>query len=167
MHLKSAKNIGIATGTLMIVATLILFYIFKLPDTGITKYTSYGIYIAGILLALFLYKNTSNTEKTFKAFFSEGFKVFVIAVLFMAIFTFIFYKINFNILVANITEIETFNSKDPNKTAAEVLENSKKLKSIALPMTVATTTFLNLVLGAIVTALGAGFLSQPMLNENK
>lgn len=163
----SAKHIGLTTGTLMIAATLVLFYVFKFPDTGVTKYTSYGIYMTGILAALILYKNSSNTNKDFKDFFSEGFKVFVIAVLFISIFTFIFYKYNPQILEANLVEINKVNSQDPNKTAAEVLENSNKVKNIFIPMTVALNTLLYLVLGAIVTALGAGFLSQPMLNENK
>jgi hypothetical protein len=163
----SAKHIGIITGILMIAATLILFYIFKFPDTGITKYTSYGIYIAGILLALFLYKKNGNGPTNFKDYFSEGFKVFVIAVLFISIFTFIFYKYNPQILEASIVEINKINSQDPNKTAAEVLENSNKLKNIFIPMTVAINTLLYLILGSILTALGAGFLSQPMLNENK
>ncbi len=167
MKLFSAKNIGLATASLMVATALVMFYIFKFPDTGVTTYVQYGIYIAGILFALILHKQSSSEEKAFKDFFSQGFKVFVIAVLFMAIFTFIFYKMNPQILEAKLIDINKFNSLDQNKTAAEVIENSKKLKKIFIPFTVAMNTLLYLALGAIVTALGAGFLSQPMLNDNK
>lgn len=164
----SAKNIGVITGTLMVLACVVMFYTFRLPETGsVSKYTNYGIYIAGILAALLFYKQYSKEEKTFKAFFSEGFKVFVIAVLFMAIFNIIFYKLNPQIIDANIKLINAANSADPNKTTAEVIENGEKLKNIFIPMTVAMNTLLYLILGALVTAIGAGFLSQPMLNENK
>lgn len=163
----SSKNIGILTGSLMVATFLVMFYVLKLPDTGAVTYTCYGIYIVGILTALIIHKNNTATDKNFKAFFAEGFKVFVIAVLFMAIFYIIFYKLNTQIRDLKIIEINSFNSNDPNKTTKEVIENGEKLKNIFIPMTVAINTFLYLVLGALVTALGAGFLSQPMLNENK
>jgi glucan phosphoethanolaminetransferase (alkaline phosphatase superfamily) len=163
----SARNIGIITGALMVAANLVMFYTFKMPETGATVYVTYAVYIAGILLALVLYKNNFGPEKNFKTFFSEGFKVFVVAVLIMAVFKFIFYKMNPQIIENNILEINKFNSQDPNKTATEVLENGKRLKNIFIPMTVAINTFLYLVIGALVTAIASGFLSQPMLNENK
>jgi membrane protease YdiL (CAAX protease family) len=163
----SARNIGIITGLIMVAASLVMLYVLKMPEAGTSKYVTYGIYIAGILLALVLYKNSANKEVSFKAFFSEGFKVFVVAVLIMAIFTFVYYKMNPQIIENYVIETNKFNSTDPNKTAAEVIENGNKIKNIFIPMTIAMNTLLYLILGALVTAIGAGFLSQPMLNDNK
>jgi Protein of unknown function (DUF4199) len=163
----SSRNIGIITGAIMLAASLIMFYVLKMPEAGTSKYVTYCLYIAGIIIGLISYKQTSTTEKTFKAFFSEGFKVFVVAVLIMAIFTFVYYKLNPQIIENYVVEVNKANSLDPNKTANEVIVNGNKLKNIFIPFTIAMNTLLYLALGALVAAIGAGFLSQPMLNENK
>jgi Protein of unknown function (DUF4199) len=163
----SSRNIGIITGAIMLAASLIMFYVLKMPEAGTSKYVTYCLYIAGIIIGLKSYKQTNNTEKTFKAFFSEGFKVFVVAVLIMAIFTFVYYKLNPQIIENYVVEVNKANSLDPNKTANEVIANGNKLKNIFIPFTIAMNTLLYLALGALVTALGAGFLSQPMPYENK
>lgn len=78
----------------------------------------------------------------------------------MAVFTFIFHKLNPLILEGKLAEINKFNSLDKNKTPAEVIENSNQLRKVLIPMTVATTTIMYLSLGALISAIGAGLLSQ-------
>ena len=46
----------------------------------------------------------------------------------MAVFTFIFYKMNPQILENALVEINTFNAKDVDKTPAEVTANAEKIK---------------------------------------
>lgn len=156
----SAKYIGLITGALMIIASLILFYNFHLPENGKNQYVIFAIYAAGILYSLINFKQQDAGDKTFKDFFSEGFKVFVVVTLLMAVFTFIFYKMNPQILENSLVEINKYNSKDTNKTPGEVTANSEKLRGIFIPMMIATTTIKNLFLGAMVTVIAAGFLSQ-------
>lgn len=156
----SAKYIGLLTGGLMVAVSLIMFYQFHFPDTGVIKYVCYSIYTIGITYTLYKFKDNGTEEKEFKNYFSEGFKTFVVVVLIMSLFTFIFYKLNPQILENTLAEINKYNAQDRNKTPGEVLENSNKLRSIFMPMTVATNTIMYLIIGALVTLIGAGLLSQ-------
>ncbi len=155
----SAKYIGLITGGFMVLVSLIMFYQFHFPDTGTVQYVRFSIYTVGIILALLSFKK-NNPNKEFKDYFSEGFKTFVVVCLIMAIFTWIFYKMNPQIFDNIISEINKINSQDPNKTPQEVIDNGEKIRNIRIPMTVAITTIINMVLGAFVTAIIAGFLSQ-------
>jgi predicted PurR-regulated permease PerM len=99
-------------------------------------------------------------RRLLKGYFSEGFKVFVVITLIMALFTIVFYKVNPQIIDHSLAEINKYNVADVNKTPAELADNSKEFKKIFIPMTVAITTFMYLILGALVTLVGAGLLSQ-------
>jgi hypothetical protein len=156
----SARNIGLITGGIMVLLSLILFYQFKFPDTGAVKIICYSIFSVGIIVTLFNFKQYGSGEKTFKDYFSEGFKMFVVVVLIMAVFTFVFYKLNPQIFENILAEINKYNAADVNKTAIDVEENSNKLRRAFMPMTVATNTIMYLIIGALVTVCGAGFLSQ-------
>jgi Protein of unknown function (DUF4199) len=156
----SAKNIGLITGGIMVLLSLILFYQFKFSDTGAVKIICYSIFSVGIIVTLFNFKHHGSGEKTFKDYFSEGFKMFVVVVLIMAVFTFVFYKLNPQIFENILAEINKYNAADINKTAIDVEENSNKLRRAFMPMTVATNTIMYLIIGALVTVCGAGFLSQ-------
>ncbi len=160
----SAKYIGLITGGMMVLVSLVFFYTFKLPDTGTVKYVCYGIYAVGIIIALLNFKNNHTEEQAFKNYFSEGFKTFVVVVLIMSVFTFVFYKMNPQIFENTLAEINKYNLQDKNKTPNEVLENSNKLRGIFMPMTVATNTIIYLIIGALITLIGAGFLSQKKIN---
>jgi phosphatidylserine synthase len=158
----SAKYIGLITGGLMVLVSLLMFYQFHLPDTGTVKYVCYSIYTIGIIVALFNFK-TNNDDKEFKDYFSEGFKTFVVVCLIMALFTWIFYKMNPQIFDNIINDINKINAQDPNKTPQEVIENGEKIRSIRIPMTVAINTILYMIMGAFVTLVGAGLLSQKRI----
>ena len=121
MRNLSAKYIGLITGALMVLVSLLLFYSFHFPHNGNVKYVCYSIYTAGIIFSLLNFKNNAGPDKTFKDYFSEGFKTFVVVVLIMAVFTFIFYKMNPQILETTLADINTANAADKNKTASLVL----------------------------------------------
>ncbi len=161
----SAKYIGLITGGLMVLISLIMFYQFHFPDTGTVKYVCYTIYTISIIISLINFKR-ANTDKEFKDYFSEGFKTFVVVSLIMALFTWIFYKMNPQIFDNIINDINKINALDPNKTPQEVIENGEKIRNIRIPMTVAINTIIYMVLGALVTAISAGFLSQQS-NHNQ
>jgi hypothetical protein len=156
----SAKYIGLITGGVMVIISLLLFYKFKFPDTGAVKIICYSIFSVGIIITLLNFKKASKEEKIFKDYFSEGFKMFIVVVLIMAVFTFVFYKVNPQIFESILAEINKYNAADVNKTAIDVAENSDKLRRAFMPMTVATNTIMYLIIGALVTVCGAGFLSQ-------
>ena len=51
----SAKYIGLITGGLMVLVSLLMFYQFHMPDTGTVKYVCYSIYSIGIIVSLFIF----------------------------------------------------------------------------------------------------------------
>jgi Protein of unknown function (DUF4199) len=165
MQTLSSKSIGLITATLMVASSLIMYYVLKLPETGATKYTAYSIYVLGIVASLYLYQTSKPSNNSFKDYFSEGFKTFVIVTLIMAVFTFVFYKLNPQILDNTLDQINKANSLDPNKTTAEVLENSNKIKGIFMPMTIAINTIIYMVLGALISVIGAAFFSQQQITN--
>ncbi len=144
----------------MVAASLILFYVFHFPENGKNQYFIYGVYGLGILIALFQLKKHDAGNKTFKDYFSEGFKVFVVVTLISAVFTFIFYKMNPQIMNNGAAQISAINAQDTNRTPIEVATNEKNFKDVFNTMMVATNIFKNLILGVLITIVAAGFLSQ-------
>ena len=156
----SATYKGLITGALMILLSLVFFYIFKLPENGKSQYIILITFIVGVLWSLISYKITSPPNRTIKNYFSEGFKTFIVVALFMAIFTFIFYKFNPQIMENGIQENNAILLKDGNKTPAEIKENADKLRNIFMPMMLAISTIKYLLLGSLISFITGGFLSQ-------
>lgn len=156
----SAKNMGLITAAVMVVVSLVLFYQFNFSDKGAAKIIGYSIFTVGIVATLLNFKFNSPAEKTFKEYFSEGFKMFVVVVLIMAVFTYVFYKLNPQIFENTLAEINKYNAADTDKTAFDLEENSKQLRRAFMPMTIATNVIMYLIIGALVTVCTGGFLSQ-------
>jgi len=160
MSKLSSKYIGIITGIVMVAVALLLFYVFKLPAAGEAQYAVWGLYTAGIIWALVSYKSSAPADASFKNYFSEGFKCFVVAALIMVVYTFIFYKMNPQILEDAIRENNALILKEGNHIGPEIKENADKFRSIFIPAMMMTNTIIYLILGALVSVVGAGLLSQ-------
>lgn len=144
----------------MATVLLLFFYGLHKPVIGTAEYVVYAVYIAGILWSLFDFKKTATADAKFKDYFSTGFKTFIVAVLIMAVFTFIFYKFNLQLRDGPIAENSKLLLQEGNKTTAEIATNAEQLRKIFMPMMVGITTFKYLAIGALIAAVGAGFLSQ-------
>lgn len=156
----SAKYTGIFTGILMIGAALFMYYILKLPETGKAQYIIWSIYITGIILSLIFFKRSFPDEHSFKRYFSRGFKTFIPAALLIVLYTFIFYKINPQILERAITDNNALILKEGNRTSPEIEANAEKFRGIFIPGMLMMNTIIYLVLGSLVSMIGGGFLSQ-------
>jgi hypothetical protein len=91
----------------------------------------------------------------------------------MVVYTGVFYKFNPSILEGVIAKNEALILQAGDKTPAEITENSAKLRSIFMPMTISLTTVTYLLFGAITTLIGSLFLknargqrSTGITNEN-
>lgn len=162
----SATIKGMITAVIMIVASLVFFYIFDFPVNGKNQYVILLIFITGILWHQVSYRMTRGTVQDIRSYFSEGFKTFIVITLFMAVYTFIFYEFNPQIMENGIQENNALLLKDGNKTLAEIEDNADKLKSIFMPMMLAITTVKYLFLGALVSLLAGGFLSRQKRAES-
>ncbi len=155
-----ATHIGLITGALMIVASLLAFYVLKLPLESNFQLLVYGIFTAGIVWSLITYHTTATGSNGFKDYFSAGFKSFVIVALLMAVFAFVFFSLNPGFRDAKIAENNKLIIAQGDHLPTEIEENANRLKKIFLPIMVSSAMFRYLIIGALVSAIGAGFLSQ-------
>ncbi|MEI8053770.1 MAG: hypothetical protein WCH52_08490, partial [Bacteroidota bacterium] len=88
----SAKNKGIIISFLMMLLSFIFYHLLQPKNLYLSRYIIISIFIVGLLWTLKDYKK-SNNEATFKDLFNEGFKNFIVVTFFMALYSFIFYKI--------------------------------------------------------------------------
>ena len=159
MKKLNATYKGVVTGVLMIVFSLLFFYVLKFPVNGKNQIVILVLFIAGVLWSLLSFKRNAAATAGFKDYFSEGFKTFIVVALLMAIYTFVFYKLNMQILENTIQENNILVLKQGDHTPAEIEANSEKLRSIFMPMMLAINTLKYLLLGALVSAVAAGFLT--------
>ena len=144
----------------MIGLALFFYYVLRLPVNQKDQYALFTVYVAGIAWSLLSFKQSSAENKTFKGYFSTGFKTFIVVTLLMVVYTFIFFKFNTGYRDAGIAENNALLLKEGNHTAAEIESNANQLKQIFMPVMVGLTVFKYLILGALVTAIGSAFLSR-------
>jgi cbb3-type cytochrome oxidase subunit 3 len=156
----NATKKGLLTGIVMIGLSLFFYYVLKLPLNQKEQYVIFCVYIAGIGWSLLSYKRSSAEDKTFKNYFSTGFKTFIVVTLLMVLYTFIFFMFNTAYRDAGIAENNAMLLKEGNHTPAEIESNAKQLRQIFMPVMVGIATFKYLILGAMVTAIASGFLSR-------
>lgn len=153
-------HIGLITAALMIAASLFAFYILHLPVESNFQFLVYIIFTAGVLWGLFVYHKSGAEDKKFKDYFSAGFKTFVIVALLMAVFAFVFFSANTGFRDAKIAENTKMIVAQGNHLPKEIEENERQLKKLFMPIMVSSAMFRYLIIGALVTAAGAGFLSR-------
>ncbi|HEX2683236.1 MAG TPA: DUF4199 domain-containing protein [Ferruginibacter sp.] len=155
----NATQKGLVTGIVMIGMSLFFYYVLKLPVNKQEQYVLFALYTAGIMWSLFAHRYSA-ADQNFKSYFSTGFKTFIVVTLLMVVFTFIFFKFNTSYRDAGIAENNALLLKEGNHTAAEIESNAKQLKQAFMPLMVGIVTFKYLILGALLTVLGSGFLSR-------
>lgn len=158
MSSVNATKKGILIASVLIFYSLISFYFFQLPENGNSQYVVLGLYIFGIVWVIVSAKRQIDNPNI-KKLFSEGFKAFIVVTLFMALYTFVFYKFNPQILERGIVENNTIIKSQGNKTEMEIKENAEKIRNIFMPMMLAINTIKYIFLGAIISIVSAGFLS--------
>lgn len=159
MKYSRSTLIGIATGLLMTAVWLLFYCSLKLPLTGSLNFILIAIFILGTVASIIAFSRT-NSVKSFKNYFQEGFKTFAAATFLIALFMFIFHRMNPGILEEKVAQnIELLKAQGAH-TEAEIRQNAEQLRSIFMPMMLSTTIFTYLLTGALTSLLGAGLLSQ-------
>lgn len=148
---------GIITGLVMIAVQLVAFYVLKMPDNGSHQYLVMAIFCAGVAYAVYLYGKEAPAGTGLGSYFQAGFKAFIPIILLMVVFTFIFYKLNPQILEQSISENNKLILEEQNRTGAEIKNNEANLRRIFMPMMLSATMFKYLILGALTSLIGAGF----------
>lgn len=160
MKQLKVQYIGLITAGLMIGASLFSFYVLKNPVESNFQFIVYILFTAGIVWSLLNHSASENVNKNFKDYFSAGFKTFVIVALLMAIFTFIFFSFNTSFRDTKIAENTKMLIAQGDHLSNEIVENEKQLRKMFMPIMISSAVFRYLILGAIITAITGGFLSQ-------
>ena len=160
MHFNSISSTkkGIVISIILISYSLISFYLLDLPENGNSQYVVLGLYITGMFWVLLSGKYQVESPDI-KKLFSEGFKAFIVITLFMALYTFIFYRFNPQILENGISESNAIIISQGDKTEMEIKENAEKLRDIFMPMMLSINIIKYIFLGAIISIVSAGFLT--------
>ena len=151
---------GLLTGILMILASLFSLYVLKNPIRSNFEFLIYSIFCFGILWSLVSYFRNNNDKKTFINYFSVGFQTFVVATLLMAVFTFVYFFTHPEFRDNNIAENSRLLLLQGNHFPKEIEENAKELKKWFLTLMVSIDVFKYLFIGALISAIIAGFLSK-------
>lgn len=161
--INAAKK-GLVTGFLMIALSLFFYYGMKTPVQSPYQYAIYTVYTVGIIWSLITFNKRTENNTAFKAYFSEGFKTFIVVTLLMVIYTIVFYKLNPQIIENEVAINNQLAIKEGNHTPAEIAANGKQMRSIFITMTTAIITIMYLFLGALITAVGTGVIMQMKKN---
>ncbi len=157
----SAAKKGLITGLAMILVSL-LFALNKqlAPVSGIGQYVIYFIYTAGVIWTMTVFGKTQKHGNTFKEFFNEGFRCFIVVTLLMVVYTFVFSKLNTDYRDATASLMRDDLLKQGNSTPAEIESQVSAMKrNFALMMT-APAVFFYLIIGALVAAVTSAFITR-------
>ncbi len=160
MRQINATKKGLLISLAIIVVSLLLFYVFHLPENGKSQYVILVTFIIGMLWTMVDFHIKQKITPRFKDYFSEGFKAFIVVTLLMVLYAFIFYRLNPQIMEKGIEENNILIAKQGSRTPAEIIENANKLRTIFIPMMLFITTMKFLILGTLITVVSAGFMSQ-------
>ncbi|MEO6733008.1 MAG: DUF4199 domain-containing protein [Ferruginibacter sp.] len=165
MNSLSATKKGLITGLLMILVSVIIFYI-KGNFQNNLQYITYAVYVAGIVWTLYAFSKAENNVNKFGTYFSQGFKCFIVVTLLMVLFTvgFLLLQPQLKDEMAVIYKADLL--KTGNYTIPEIEEKIKIAKKSFLPALIMGAIFGYLIIGAMVTAITSGFLVQKYKNAN-
>ncbi len=156
MNKLSATTKGLIAGILMVIISIAI-YLVKGNFENNLQYITYAVYVAAILWALNDFKNSDAENKSFKEYFSTGFRCFIVIVFIMVLFTFIFTKIDPSLKEQMAVQYRAELSGKENYTSAEIDGMVQKAKDYYNIMLTSMAIFGYLVIGSMVTVLASLF----------
>ena len=157
MRNLNATYKGIITGLVMVGISLAIFYIKKSFDNSL-QYITYLVYIAGIGWTLYSYSKMPGAIRSFKNYFSQGFKCFVVVTLVMLAFTYIFIKSDPSMKEQMAVNYRIELEKKGNLTPDEITRSVDNAKEYFVMMFVSAAIFGYLAIGAVITAIISAIL---------
>jgi len=148
---------GAITGAVML-GIIILFSYLNIHAYSGAQYLVYGTYAAGIIWTLIAYVRSGSFTGKFGELFGQGFRCFVVVTLILVIFTFLFSSMHPEFAEQSAKYYREDLVKLNNLTPGEIDKQVDNFKKSYTTRVVSMTVFQGLVLGAIFTAAGAGFI---------
>ena len=163
MKPNTATKKGLLTGLVMIIISVGIYLTMGNFQNGF-QYVTYSVYVAGIAWTLIAYSKQPTSGHRFGAYFSQGFRCFIVVTLLMVIFTLVFLLVQPNLKEEMASIYRTEITKTGNYTQPEIAEKVAMAKKSFLPAMLMAAVFGYLIIGAMVTVIGGGFLSNKNLN---
>lgn len=161
----TARNKGLLTGAVMIIISIGIYTAKGSFENGL-QYITYTTYVAGILWSIFSLKQQSGNSATFKQYFAEGFKCFIVVTLLMVLFTLFFILLHPELKEQMAALLKTEYSKSKDLTPVDIENRIAAAKKFFLPGYIMGAILGYLFIGVLVTAVAAGFLSAaPKANQ--
>jgi len=159
MKKLNATTKGFITGIVMILTSLGIFQVMGNFENNL-QYIVYLMYIGGILWTLLDYKKRGGGPFTFKNYFSQGFKCFIVITLLMVVFTWVFMEMNPSLEEEMGKNYRADLVLKGNYTASEIDSMVLKAQKYFVPMLTSMAIFGYLVIGAMVTAIASLMISR-------
>lgn len=155
---------GLITGILMVIISLLIYQAKNGFDNGL-QYITYTVYVAGIVWTLVYFHKASSQEKTFKNYFSQGFKCFIVVTLIMVAFTWLFMHFNPGLEDEMVVNYRKDLVAKGNYTPSEIDNSVAKAREYFVPMLISGAIFGYLMIGSMVTAITALVLRRRKRNN--
>ena len=159
----SARNKGLITGAAMILFSVAIYLVKKDFENSL-QYITYAMYVAGVLWTLLSFKKETGGTASFKQYFSEGFKCFIVVTLLMVLFTLVFILLHPEMKeqMADMMRAELAKMKDI--TPLDIENKIATAKKAFVPSLLIGAVFGYLAIGALISAITAAFLSAQKKN---
>jgi len=155
----SARNKGLITGAIMIVISICIFWAKKSFENGL-QYIVYATYVAGILWTIFTFKIETANKASFKEYFAEGFKCFVVVALLMVLFTLVFILLHPELKEQMAAYMKADYATAKDMTPLDIENKIAAAKKFFLPGYLMGAILSYLSIGALITLIASGFLSS-------
>ena len=158
MRTITAGNKGLITGIIMILLSAGIYLVKKDFENGL-QYLVYAVYAAGILWTLLTFKKEAGSSATFKTYFSQGFKCFIVIAFLMVMFTLVFILLHPELKeqMAAMMKADPINRKD--MTPGDIDNAIASAKKAFLPVYLMRAVFGYLAIGTLITVISAVFLN--------
>ena len=150
---------GLFVGVLMIAVSFVI-YLTKGNFENKLQYIVYSLYVGGVVWTIIDFKKNEGVLPSFKDFFAQGFKFFIVVTLLMVLFTIVFILMHPELKDEMITLMQKDLASAKDLVQNDIDNRIASAKKMYLPAHIMGAVFGYLVIGALVSAVTAGFLSQ-------
>jgi hypothetical protein len=164
MLLPTSTRIGIVSGLIMIVTSILIFY-FKGGFDNAYQYITYGIYAGSIVFAQHIYSGAAREGHKLKNYFSEGFKTFIVITLLMVIFTRVFISYTPELTRDAAETLRRELLSNANKTEAEINNELALYRKNYNNIMTSIVIFGYLAIGSLVSLTGGLFYSRRNIGK--
>ncbi len=152
MRELNATYKGLITGLVMVAISFGIYYTKNNFNDGL-QFVTYIVLIAGIIWTLVSYSKMPHAIRSFRNYFSQGFKCFIVVALVMVSFTYIFIRSDPSLKEEMAINARSEYEKKGNLTPDEIDRNVAFAKDNYIIMSVSATIFRYLFIGGLITAI--------------